>query len=87
MDIILSHAHLSFQTVQSIICSHVFKNQFFLGAILMAFYLVFRGGFSNLMDSYIVEIFYFYNFLFTLAPLVYQFAVRNKQFVEKDAGK
>ena len=50
---------------------------FLMGGDLMAFYLVFRGGFISLMDSYLVEIFYFYNFLFTLAPLLYQFNTKR----------
>ena len=65
------------QVVNSIVTNHVFRNMFLMGGDLMAFYLVFRGGFISLMDSYLVEIFYFYNFLFSLAPLLYQFNTKR----------
>ena len=67
--------------VSSLVSNHIFRNMFLLGADLMAFYLVFRGGYISLMDSYIVEIFYFYNFLFTVLPLAYLFMVKQELYI------
>ena len=77
--IILTHAFFSLQVVNCIVSNHIFRNMFLLGGDLMCFYLVFRGGFISLMDSYLVEIFYFYNFIFPVAPLIYQFMSKKKR--------
>ena len=76
-DLILNHAFLSLQVVQSIASNHIFKNQFLLGSNLVAFFLVFQGGSTNLLSPYLSEMFYFYNFIFTIFPLLYQFIIRN----------
>lgn len=61
----------SVQIAQIIINSHIFKNQFFLGANLVAFYLVFQGSTTNLLMNYLGQTMFFYNFLFTLGPIFY----------------
>ena len=77
----------SVQIAQIIINSHIFKNQFLLGANLVAFYLVFRGTTINLLMGYLSQVFFFFNFVFTLGPIFYLLLKRPEIFIEEDMQK
>jgi hypothetical protein len=80
--LIMEEAVKSAQIVHSIIHSHIFKNQFLLGANLLAFFLVFRGNTVNIVITYLEQIFIFYNLIFTLAPAFYAIIKRPELYIE-----
>ena len=57
---------------------------FFLGAAIISFVLVFRGGSVILMQPYLEQLFFFFNFIFTLAPHIYHLVKRPDLFPEAD---
>lgn len=85
--LIMKEAVKSLQIIQCITSTHIFKNVFFLGANLLAFFVVFQGSTVFLFAPYQNELFYFYNFVFTIGPHIYQLAKRPDPFIEGDLCK
>lgn len=54
---------------------------FFLGANLIAFFLVFQGNTALLADAYLGQVLFFYNFIFTIGPHIYNFIARPDLFI------
>lgn len=48
----MNEAVKSLQIIQCITSAHIFKNMFFLGANLLAFFVIFQGSTVNIFESY-----------------------------------
>ena len=84
MGLILNEAVKSLQIVLCITNTHIFKNTYLLGSNLIAYLLVFQGRLVQISAVYLAELFLFYNFVFTIGPVIYLFLARPDLFIEGD---
>lgn len=82
--IIFKEAIKSIQIMYCIINSCTFKNQFFLTSNIITFLLVYRGSTIQMGISYVSEIFFFYNFVFTIIPIVFMIIQRPAIYIDED---
>lgn len=82
--IIFKEAIKSIQIMYCIINSCTFKNQFFLTSNIITFLFVYRGSTIQMGISYVSEIFFFYNFVFTIIPIVFMIIQRPAIYIDED---
>lgn len=82
--IIFKEAIKSIQIMYCIINSCTFKNQFFLTSNIITFLFVYRGSTIQMGISYVSEIFFFYNFVFTIIPIVFMIIQRPDIYIDED---
>lgn len=83
-DIIFGEAIKSVQIVYCIINSCVFKNQLLLASHIACFLLVYQGGSTELGVSFVSEIYFFYNLVFTVLPIAYMILRRPDIYIDQD---
>jgi hypothetical protein len=82
--IIFEEAIKSIQIIYCLINSCTFKNQLFLTSSIVAFLCVYRGGSTEMGISYVSEIYFFYNFVFTILPILVMIIRRPGLYIDED---
>ena len=70
--------------INYIVSSCAFKNQMIFIAAALTFLLIYRGGATEMGVSYISEIYFFFNFVFTILPISFMIAYRPALYIEED---
>lgn len=82
--IIFKEAIKSIQIMYCIINSCVFKNQLLIVSHISCFLLVYRGSSIELGVSFVSEVYFFYNFVFTAIPIVFMIIKRPALYIDED---
>ena len=82
--IIFKEAIKSIQIMYCIINSCVFKNQLLIVSHIVCFLLVYRGSSIELGVSFVSEVYFFYNFVFTAIPIVFMIIKRPALYIDED---
>lgn len=82
--LIFNQAIKSIQIINCIINSHTFKNQLLIISHITAFFLVYRGSIIDLGISYISELYFYYNFVFTIIPIITMIVRRTEVYIDED---